>query len=89
MVNTDNQIVGQSEGQPGCDAQPTDDWPVGELIADHYRVPIAVDTKPGDYHLLIGMVQVDDGSRLTVDDATGGTQRDTVALTTVQISPGQ
>jgi len=93
VIGADNRIVGQIEGQPGCDALPTDDWPVGELIADHYRVSIAADATPGAYQLLMGLVNVDDRSRLTVgdtgDDTGDDTRRDHVTLTTVQISTGQ
>lgn len=88
VIGPDNQIVGQLEGQPGCDALPTDDWPVGELIADPYRVPVASAALPGDYRLVIGMIDGDDGARLAVEDAAGGAQRDSVELTTVQIGAG-
>lgn len=85
VIGPDNQIVGQIEGAPGCDALPTDDWPVGELIADPYHVPVASAALPGDYRLVIGMINGDDGARLAVEDATGAAQRDSVELTTVQI----
>ena len=88
VFGIDNRLVGQLASQPGCDALPTDDWPVGELIADHYRVPIAGDATPGDYRLVIGMINGDGGARLAVDDATGAAKRDSIELTTVQIGAG-
>ena len=30
VLGADKRIVGQQDGQPGCEAMPTDDWPVGD-----------------------------------------------------------
>lgn len=79
----DLRKAGQRDGQPGCNSAPTTTWLPGDLIADHYTIPLAADVQPGSYTLLIGMTLGD--QRLEVYDATGQSVGNQLALTTIDL----
>ncbi|MFN8490799.1 MAG: glycosyltransferase family 39 protein [Caldilineaceae bacterium] len=85
VLSADRQIVGQLDGQPGCAALPTNDWSVGELLTDHYRVPIAPTTAAGSYRLVTGMYEPKTGVRLTVKSAPQRTLDNGVELTQITV----
>ncbi|RIK26720.1 MAG: hypothetical protein DCC55_39795, partial [Chloroflexi bacterium] len=62
--NEDGAAVAHAAGEPGCDAQRTTDWVVGELIADRYDLPIADGAEPGVYSVVTRMEERDTGSIL-------------------------
>ncbi|MCX6047468.1 MAG: hypothetical protein NT075_20375, partial [Chloroflexi bacterium] len=82
-------IGGQITGQPGCETMPTDDWAVGELIADHYRVPVAPSALPGDYQLVTSMVEPKSGQPVVVYGAGKQATGSVVVLTHLQVVAGQ
>lgn len=75
--------AGQQDGQPGCGAYPTKTWLPGDLIADHYTIPIANDARPGTYTLLTGMY-IDD-ERLDVHTDDGQAEGNQIELTQLQV----
>ncbi len=85
MADKPQVLAGQIAGQPGCETLPTDDWPAGELIADHYRMPIAPSAARGDYQLVTGMVEPKSGKPLAAYPAGEQATGSTVVLTRVQV----
>ena len=69
LLNANNQVVAQRDGEPVSDTRITTTWRAGENIADNYGVMIEPGTPPGEYRIEIGMYRADTGERLQVDDA--------------------
>ncbi len=64
LLDPDNHIVGQRDSEPGGGARLTSLWPPGEIVADHYGVPVHPATPPGVYQIEVGMYGLDTGQRL-------------------------
>ena len=79
LLNADEQVVAQRDGEPVSDTRLTTTWRAGEIIADNYGVMIDPGTPPGEYRIEIGMYRADNGTRLSVGD------NDHLILGTVQI----
>lgn len=62
--DTDGAVAAQAQGEPGCDAQRTTDWGVGELIQDVYYLTLAGDAAPGRYSIIMRMETRDTGDVL-------------------------
>jgi 4-amino-4-deoxy-L-arabinose transferase-like glycosyltransferase len=60
----DGAIAGSASGEPGCDAQRTDDWTIGELIVDPHRLIVAPKTSPGAYKIYTSLVDRETGETL-------------------------
>lgn len=75
--------AGQRDGQPDCDRAPTQFWLPGDLIADHYTLPVESNALAGEYTLLVGMYMGDE--RLAVHRANGEIQGNQVELTKVRV----
>ncbi|MCL4858086.1 MAG: glycosyltransferase family 39 protein [Caldilineaceae bacterium] len=77
--------VGQSDGRPGCERHPTQDWLPGDTISDRFRAPIDPHALPGRYTLLIGMYN--DAEQLGIYDAQGQPFGSQLELAEVEILP--
>ena len=73
LIASDGSMTGQRDSLPADGAYPTDLWLAGEVIADSYRVPIAIAASSGEQRLEVGMYVAETGARLPVaglpDDA--------------------
>jgi len=78
-VETD-RIWGQCDQVPNCEHYPTTDWQPGEIVPDRYVIPIAPETPPGEYPLLVGMYELESLQRLPVLDAAGNPVGDSVRV---------
>lgn len=87
VIGFNGQIVGQRDGQPGCETRSTNDWHAGELLTDPYRVTIAPTTPAGNYRLVTGMYDTKGGERLTVQPVTERTKGDTIELAQITVQP--
>ena len=85
VLGPDKRIVGQLDGQPGCEAMPTDDWPVGELLTDRYQISIAPDAAAGEYKLVTGMYNTKQGDRLVMMSPTGSVADNAFVLTPITV----
>ena len=68
LLDANNQVVAQRDGEPFADLRPTTTWRAGETIVDNYGVFIEPGTPPGTYRVEIGMYRVADGARLRIGE---------------------
>ncbi len=55
ILDAHNQVVAQRDAPPANGARPTTGWVPGEIITDHYAIPIPAETAPGEYFIEIGV----------------------------------
>jgi hypothetical protein len=63
--------VVQGDGPPLAGDYPTSMWAAGEIIPDPHRVSLPSDLSPGEYHLLVGMYELETLKRLPRADGEG------------------
>lgn len=78
--------AGQRDGEPGCNLFPTPTWPPGDVIADRYSIPLAIDARPGTYRLLIGMYSRESGERLAIFSPNGDSLGDALGIDEVRVA---
>jgi len=66
LLDANNQVIAQRDGEPIGDTRPTTTWRAGESIADNYGILIEPGTPPGEYTIEVGMYRADDGARLPI-----------------------
>ena len=66
LLDANDHIVAQRDGEPVGDTRVTTTWRAGERIDDHYGIWIEPGTPPGQYRVEIGMYRADDGARLAI-----------------------
>ena len=71
LLGPDGQSHGQQDVWPHDGTYPTSTWPVGEVIADTYRVPLDATAPPGAYHVEVGVYLLRTMGRLPVLNADG------------------
>jgi len=67
LVDSQGNIVGQSDTLPANGERPTTGWAPGEVITDEISVFVGTDVPPGDYRLHVGWYDASTGERITVD----------------------
>jgi hypothetical protein len=63
---------------------PTSGWLPGEVIEDHYEVPLAKDAPPWKYDIFVGMYDPLTGQRLPATSPLSPVSENRVWLTRVQ-----
>ena len=69
------EMHGQEDGTPGHGWAPTSSWQVGEVIVDHWAVPVWPDAPAGEDTLAVGFYDLETGVRRPIfgpDDAPWG-----------------
>jgi hypothetical protein len=69
LLDTQGQLVVQSDSQPQSGKYPTYLWDQNERIMDQYQIVIPVETPPGNYELYVGMYSLDTLERLPIIDS--------------------
>ncbi len=69
VLDENDQIIAQADGQPQQGAYPTSIWDVGEMVAD--AKPITLPADSGSVRLAIGVYLLATGERLAVHTAEG------------------
>ncbi len=88
LVGADDSRWGQHDDDPGCRLVTTDMHP-GMGASRQFRVPVAADTPPGDYQIVVGMYHPETQARLPIWDNTAqNSPGDSVILGTVRIIDG-
>jgi uncharacterized membrane protein len=86
LVDEDETIVAQHDGQPDGGRYPTSHWLRGEVVEDEHPLMFAPGYGPGEYTLLVGMYELESGERLPAYDEHGQPwPRRHVVLTTLQV----
>ncbi len=80
LLDAENRVVAQMDGEPLGGTHPTTEWQLGEIVRDSYGLLIAPDTPPGEYLLEVGMYYLPTLERLPVLDASGDVEDDRVVL---------
>jgi 4-amino-4-deoxy-L-arabinose transferase-like glycosyltransferase len=70
-AQSNNFLWGQQDQEPLNGALPTSAWPLGQLIADPYAIPILTDAPRGKYSVEVGFYHVTTGERLMVVTGDG------------------
>lgn len=80
--------VGQRDGEPVCGNAPTVDWRPGDVIADHYYIPVDADAPYGVYGVRIGMYATDGGENLTFYSNEGKDMGESLSIDQIEVVPG-
>ena len=71
LLDADDRLIAQHDGQPVGSDYPTSFWDEGETVKDEHVLALPGDFKAGEYHLRVGMYRADTGQRLDVTDVEG------------------
>jgi hypothetical protein len=85
LLQEDETILTQSDGQPLEGFYPTSYWDPDEVIEDSRLIAIPEGAPPGQYVLTAGMYLLETGARLPVLDETGAAFDDRVLLEMIQV----
>nr|HID13192.1 hypothetical protein [Anaerolineae bacterium] len=86
LIGPDETLVGQIDSWPQGGAYPTLYWLPGEVVEDHYTIPVSSDAPPGEYALRVGMYDAANGERpVTLVNGEPVPER-YVVLTTITVS---
>ncbi len=83
-VGPDQVIRGQWDSPPAQGIAPTSGWLPGEVVEDHFEVPLAKDAPPWKYDIFVGMYDPLTGQRLPSTSEFSPTSENRVWLTRVQ-----
>ncbi|MBN1221200.1 MAG: glycosyltransferase family 39 protein [Anaerolineae bacterium] len=84
-VGPDQVIRGQWDSIPVQGASPTSGWIPGEIIQDHYEIPMTPDAPPWKYDIFVGMYNALTGQRLPLTSPNAPVSDNRVWLTRVQV----
>ncbi len=84
VVGPDQVMRGQWDSMPVQGQAPTGGWLPGEIVEDHYEVPMSKDAPPWKYDIFIGMYDSDTGQRLPMISEKAPISDNRVWLTRVQ-----
>jgi hypothetical protein len=88
LRDEEGELVAQKDGVPANGDRPTTTWETGDLIEDHYEIPMAPETRPGRYALSTGMYDPISLDRLSAFNPEGQPfSRNRVPLATVRVQP--
>jgi hypothetical protein len=90
LLNADGELVWQDDGAAAHGARPTWSWEAGEVIIDPHTLALPQDLPEGDYHLVAGLYDWQNGERLPAVTPTGERlTHDQVAVATFAVQrPG-
>jgi hypothetical protein len=83
-VGPDQVIRGQWDSVPAQGEAPTSGWLPGEVVEDHYQVPLAKDAPPWKYDIFVGMYDPLTGQRLPASSQLSPISENRVWLTRIQ-----
>ncbi len=87
LLGPDGLVYGQVDAWPVSGTRATSTWTPGEIIADPYLVPVALDAPPGPYAVEVGLYLLATNERLRVLNADGAPVDDRVLLAGLDITP--
>ena len=84
LLDTQGQLVSQSDAVPGNWTRPTSGWQAGEYVTDSHLLVLKSDLAPGEYRLVAGMYDIETRQRLPV-----ASRGDVIELGKIQVSAGK
>jgi len=87
VIGAQDKMLGQLDTAPSCEAGPTNEWETDALISGYYQIPIFTDAMPGEYPLIVGLYQSENGERLPITTAAGEAIGTQIQLATISITP--
>ncbi len=72
LVDAQNRVLAQFDGQPREGTYPTSRWIPGELIADSYPLTLPAEAPPGPYRVYLGLYNETTGARLPIPGDSEG-----------------
>ena len=84
-VGPDQVMRGQWDSMPVQGEAPTSGWLPGEIIEDHYEIPMTKDAPAWKYDIFVGMYDAATGERLPLLSDRAPTSDNRVWLTRVQV----
>ncbi len=89
LLDSDGDLLAQEDGWPQEGAYHTNQWLAGEIVKDHYTIPVPPDAQPGEYELLVGIYNAATDERpVTRVEGTPVPER-YVELTTISVESRQ
>jgi len=85
-IGPDQVMRGQWDSVPVQGTSPTGGWIPGEIIEDHYEIPMAEDAPPWKYDIFVGMYDPVTGERLYLNSHNAPISDNRVWLTRMQVS---
>ena len=86
LLDSNEQVRGQTDVQPLQGAYPTVLWRPGEIVPDQYKIKVGPRAIPGKYTFEVGLYQKTTGQRLPVIvDAESGLLDNKITLETVKV----
>ncbi|MFN2130366.1 MAG: glycosyltransferase family 39 protein [Anaerolineae bacterium] len=85
-ARTGSFLWGQQDNEPVNDTRPIPTWRPGEVIVDHYSIPIDADAPTGIYTVEIGMYEPATGTRLPVLERDSSVVADHVVLLSIRVA---
>lgn len=82
LLNSDGEIIAQSDHQPQDRRYPTSIWDVNEQVRDEFSFEIPATVPNGQYKVVIGWYDLPSGERLSIRDANNQRAGDAVELNT-------
>jgi hypothetical protein len=86
-VDEDGTKAGQVDRLPCDGGCPTTAWRPGDVVGEHYDLPIAPDAAAGSYEIIAGMYDLATGEQLPALDAQGREAGTYLSLGTIRIKP--
>jgi hypothetical protein len=71
LIGPDGLVWAKKDNQPQGGRYPTSNWDLHSQVIDRYQLDISDNTPPGQYQLITGMYNLQDGKRLYVLDKNG------------------
>lgn len=86
LVNSQNTILAQGDGKPQQGFYATPFWQPGETVVDLHPIALPANLPPGQYDILVGLYQANNGARLQILDEAGLFQSDAVRLSGIEVA---
>jgi 4-amino-4-deoxy-L-arabinose transferase-like glycosyltransferase len=86
LVDSNGQIVAQTDSAPGGGSQPTSGWTAGQTIVDRHGLLLPPGSPVGKFELRLGMYLPSNGERLPVVSAEGEGVGDSLSLGTFMVA---
>jgi hypothetical protein len=86
LVDENERVWTQHDGQPVGGSRPTSSWQSGEQVTDNHGLAHPPDIPPGVYSLVVGLYDAATGERLPVVTGHGAVPTDRVEMGTVLIN---